>query len=83
MMKLSTVLTSAVILSVTVCLLAFGSYVEITQYDPYGWAFPGGESIQSRDLYQTRKWLYIYICLAAFSCAVLLAVARILVRKRR
>jgi hypothetical protein len=82
-MNKSRVLTIALIAAVAIWVLSLGLYVHLTQYDLYGWAVPGQESVQSRNLWLARRDLYMWAGVIAFLAACVLGVLKILGSRRR
>ncbi len=82
-MKKPSVLTVALIVAVVMWLLAPGLFLHLSQYDPYGWAFPGEETDLSRSLYLERRALYVRIGVISFLSACVLGLLKILARRRR
>ena len=82
-MKKSSVLTIALIVAVAVWLLSLGLFLHLSQYDPYSWASPGVESVQSRSLYLERRALYIWVGVISFLAACVLGWLKLLVGRRR
>ncbi len=82
-MKKSRVLTVALIAAVAIWALSLGLYLHLTQYDPYGWAVPGRESVQSRNLWLGRRDLYVWVGVVASLAACVLGMLKILGNRRR
>ena len=82
-MNKHSILTIALIVTVAVWLLSLGLFLHLSQYDPYGWAVPGEESVLSRDLYLERRALYIGVGIISFLSACMLGLLKILLRRRR
>jgi hypothetical protein len=76
-------LTVAFVVAIAVWLLALALYWQLSQYDPYSWAFPGIESDRSRSLWLQRRALYLWIGVISFAVACALGVIRTLIRRRR
>ncbi|HEX8458344.1 MAG TPA: hypothetical protein VF656_13675 [Pyrinomonadaceae bacterium] len=77
----SRLLFTAAAMALAVWLVFIGLYLQLTSYDPYGWAFPGTESDLSRSLYHARKYLYIKLGVGAFVLAVMSGLAGLLTRR--
>ena len=82
-MKFTRLLFLIAALAFLAWLVCVGLYLELTSHDPYGWAFPGQESVYSRHLYQTRKWIYVKAGVASFATGVTFMLAGLLARQRR
>ena len=82
-MKKSSVLTITLLVAIAVWLLSLGLFLHLSQYDPYSWAVPGVESVQSRNMYLERRALYIWVGVSSFLAACVLGLLKILLRGRR
>jgi hypothetical protein len=49
------VLNVSLVIAVTTLMVVIVLYLELAQYDPYSWAFPGRESELSRSLWLKRE----------------------------
>lgn len=65
MKKPITFIKSIAVISLFGLLLAFGLLEYHRSFDPYGWLETGIESVESRNLWNERKWQYFYF--GAFS----------------
>ena len=81
-MSKSSILTVAVLLALAIWLLSFGLFLELSQHDPYSWAFPGRESDLSRSLFLARRALYVQIGIASFVVGCALGLLNVLVERR-
>lgn len=77
-MRKYVLLNISLAIAVTVLLVVILLYVQLTQYDPYSWAFPGNESELSRSLWLKRRSLYERVGLVSFVLAGLLALVKII-----
>ena len=66
MKKTNSIIKVVVIISLLGCLLAFGLLEYHRSFDPYGWLEPGIESVESRNLFNERKWQYFYFGVVSF-----------------
>lgn len=55
-------------------MILFGLLMHHSSFDPYGWANPGTETVESRDLWNERKEVYSSLLLISFAIAVTLGV---------
>jgi len=67
---------------VIVWLASIGLFLELSQHDPYSWAFPGKESDVSRSLFLTRRSLYVQIGIVSFILAFVLGSIKFFLRRR-
>jgi hypothetical protein len=67
-------LTVALVVTIAVWVFALALYWQLSQYDPYSWAFPGIESDRSRSLWLQRRSLYLWIGVISFAVASALGV---------
>jgi hypothetical protein len=81
-MSKSSILTVLLILALAIWLLSIGLFLELSQYDPYSWAFPGKESDVSRSLFLARRDLYVRIGIVSFVIACVLGGVKIFLRRR-
>ena len=81
-MNKSSILTVAIYLMVVVWLASIGLFLELSQHDPYSWAFPGKESDVSRSLFLARRSLYVQIGIVSFILACALGGIKSLLRRR-
>ena len=63
-------------------LASIALFIQLSSYDPYGWAVPGQESVTSRNLWLARRSLYVQTGLIAFVCAVVLFGLALLFKRR-
>ena len=82
-MKKTSILTVALIAAAAMWLLSLGLFLYLSQYDPYSWAFPGGDSDLSRSLYLERRALYLRVGIISFLAACVLGLLKILISHRR
>jgi Zn-dependent protease with chaperone function len=82
-MKRSSVLTIALIVAVAGWLVSLGLFWHLSQYDPYSWASPGVESVQSRNLYLERRALYVWVGVFSFLAACVLGLLKLWFGRRR
>jgi len=81
-MSRSSLLTVLTIVALAIWLLSIGLFVELSQHDPYSWAFPGEESDLSRSLFLARRDLYIGVGFASFIIACSLGGVRMFINRR-
>jgi hypothetical protein len=81
-MSKSSILTAAMMLMVIVWLVSIGLFLELSQHDPYSWAFPGKESDVSRSLFLARRDLYVQIGIVSFILACVLGGIKLFLRRR-
>lgn len=81
-MSKSSILTVLIILALAIWLLSIGLFLELSQHDPYGWAFPGKESDLSRSLFLARRTLYMEIGIASFIIACALGGVKMFINRR-
>ena len=81
-MSKSSILTVIIILALAFWLLSIGLFLELSQHDPYSWAFPGKESDLSRSLFLARRSLYIEIGIASFIIACALCGVKTFISRR-
>ncbi|HZB45272.1 MAG TPA: hypothetical protein VE360_08515, partial [Pyrinomonadaceae bacterium] len=69
-----------------VALLAVPALLGVLQhhatFDPYSWAVPGVETVESRDLWLARRDLYIYAGLCALVASAILLIAAYVGKRR-
>jgi len=76
-------LTVCLVIALAIWIVSLGLYWQLSQYDPYSWAFPGIESDLSRSLWLRRRSLYLWLGVVSFSLAGGLGIVRILIRRCR
>ena len=76
------ILTLAIILMLVVWFASIGLFLELSQHDPYSWAFPGQESDLSRSLFLARRELYVRLGIVSFVVAGALGVAKLFLGRR-
>jgi len=81
-MSKSSILTLAIILMLVVWLVSTGGLLELSQHDPYSWAFSGKESDVSRSLFLARRDLYVRIGIISFLFACALGGIKLFLRRR-
>jgi len=81
-MSKPSILTIPIILALAVWLHSIVLFLELSQHDPYSWAFPGKESDLSRGLFLARRALYIAIGIASFVVACALGLLKVLLDRR-
>jgi hypothetical protein len=81
-MSKSFFLTALIILASAIWLLSIGLFLELSQHDPYSWAFPSKESDLSRSLFLARRDVYIGIGIVSFIIACSLGGVRMLINRR-
>jgi hypothetical protein len=64
-------------------ILSLGLYWQLSQYDPYSWAFPVTESDLSRSLWLRRRSQYLWLGIVSFVVACTLGFVSILIRRLR
>lgn len=79
-MRKPTLLTIAFIAAVAVWLLSLGLFLQLSQYDPYSWAFPGREDDLSRSLYLERRAMYVWVGVISFLAAGVLGLLKVSMR---
>ncbi len=82
-MRKSSVLTLALVLAIAIWLTSLVLFLQLSQYDPYSWAFPGQESDISRILYLERRALYVTVGISSFIAACVLGMLKFVVWRRR
>ena len=82
-MKLTRLLFVAAGVACAVWVLTIALYVQLTSYDPYGWAVLGQESDTSRSLWLARRSFYVEAGIIAFVCAGVLFGLGIFFNRRR
>jgi hypothetical protein len=81
-MNTTSILTAVIILALAIWLVSIGLFLELSQHDPYSWAFPGKESDLSRSLFLARRALYIEIGIASFIIACSLGGVKMSIDRR-
>lgn len=82
-MSKSSVLTLALVLAIAVWLSTLVLYLQLSQYDPYSWAFPGQESDISRSLYLERRALYVTVGSISFIVACISGLLKLMIWRRQ
>ena len=82
-MSKSSVITAGLVIALAIWMASLVLYWQLSQYDPYSWAFPGIESDLSRSLWLRRRSLYLCLGVVSFFVAGALGFVRILIRRRR
>jgi hypothetical protein len=80
-MKKTSLLTTLFIGALVLWLVSLGLFVELGQHDPYGWAVPGKESVESRDLYNARSNLYVAVGIISFLLVCALGTVRVVLSR--
>jgi hypothetical protein len=70
-------------MAIAVWLISLVLFLQLSQYDPYSWAFPGQESDLSRSLYLERRALYVTVGIISFIAACVLGLLKLMIRRRR
>ena len=81
-MRKSSVLSWALVLAIAVWLISLALFLQLSQYDPYSWAFLGQESDLSRSLYLERRGLYVTVGIISFIAACVLGLLKLMIRRR-
>lgn len=66
MKRFKLIIKIVAIISLLGCFLAFGLLEYHRLFDPYGWMEPGIESVESRNIWNERKWQYFYFGAVSF-----------------
>ncbi len=66
MKNLNSILKIVAIISLFSFLISLGLLEYHRSFDPYGWMESGIESVESRNLFNQRKWQYFYFVTGSF-----------------
>ena len=66
MEKTKSIMKVVSIVSLLGCFLAFGLLEYHRSFDPYGWLDTGIESVESKNLWNEKKWQYYYFGAISF-----------------